>query len=544
MKFHKKILSGILTIILLASVIPIGTFSVNAISSSGSCGDNATWKISNDTLTISGSGRMYAYSSASKAPWYDYDLKKTYSKVVISSGITNVGAYAFFGCSNIGSISLPSTVRTLGEDAFFRCESLRNINLPEGIKTIPDYCFHGCLALETIKIPTSITSFGQGAFDDSGLIEFIIPNGVTAIPNGMFWGCSQLEKVTIPKSVTTIDTFAFHDCGNLSDIYYGGTKSDFNKITIDSLSNYNEGLLNATIHYQCEPGAHIYDNSCDDTCNACGFVRTPPHEYSASCDTTCNLCKNKRTVTAKHLFTDKSDRTCNNCLNVRMSGDLTGDDKINSLDGLMLLRYLNGWNVDIANTEQIDVNGDGKENSLDGLILLRYLNGWELDLLPPGDSNYSYVGDDEPPQEEPNLNDWSAAELSILKSKTDSISSTATNVLIYAANVETGVKNGSSFGIDMANSYATQTKTALANMIDNLNTIAPYINANKDIVKYTEAGERKSLKDLFNNAYALAVELYQAPLSGTMTQAAAKAYGEKTITLSTYTAGLKFVAKD
>ena len=61
-------------------------------------------------------------------------------------------------------------------------------------------------------------------------------------------------------------------------------------------------------------------------------------------------------------------------------GDLTGDDKINSLDGLMLLRHLNGWTLNIASPEAMDVNADGKVNSLDGLMLMRYLNGWKITL--------------------------------------------------------------------------------------------------------------------------------------------------------------------
>ena len=62
------------------------------------------------------------------------------------------------------------------------------------------------------------------------------------------------------------------------------------------------------------------------------------------------------------------------------AGDLTGDDKINSLDGLMLLRHLNGWTLNIASPEAMDVNADGKVNSLDGLMLMRYLNGWNITL--------------------------------------------------------------------------------------------------------------------------------------------------------------------
>ena len=29
-------------------------------------------------------------------------------------------------------------------------------------------------------------------------------------------------------------------------------------------------------------------------------------------------------------------------------GDVTGDERINSRDGLILMRYLNGWNVNLG----------------------------------------------------------------------------------------------------------------------------------------------------------------------------------------------------
>ena len=59
---------------------------------------------------------------------------------------------------------------------------------------------------------------------------------------------------------------------------------------------------------------------------------------------------------------------------------MTGDGKVNSLDGLQLMRYLNGWDLVINSPEAMDVNADGKVNSLDGLLLMRYLNGWDISL--------------------------------------------------------------------------------------------------------------------------------------------------------------------
>ena len=150
-------------------------------------------------------------------------------------------------------------------------------------------------------------------------------------------------------------------------------------------------------------GHHTYSNSCDKTCNTCGEERVIEHQYSNICDTTCNICNATR-AEIEHIFDNACDETCNGCSETRKAphiyddskdlicndcgqerppyspGDVTGDDKINSLDGLLLMRYLNGWNVNIASPEAMDVNGDGKVNSLDGLILMRYLNGWNVTL--------------------------------------------------------------------------------------------------------------------------------------------------------------------
>ena len=61
-------------------------------------------------------------------------------------------------------------------------------------------------------------------------------------------------------------------------------------------------------------------------------------------------------------------------------GDVNGDGVIDSLDGLLLMRYLNGWDVEIASPKAMDVNNDGVVDSLDGLLLMRFLNGWDVTL--------------------------------------------------------------------------------------------------------------------------------------------------------------------
>ena len=80
--------------------------------------------------------------------------------------------------------------------------------------------------------------------------EYAIPNSVTSIGSYAFFDCESLTSVTIPNSVTSIGSYAFYDCTNLANVYYSGSQSDWNKITI---GDYNECLTNAALHCSSTP---------------------------------------------------------------------------------------------------------------------------------------------------------------------------------------------------------------------------------------------------------------------------------------------------
>ncbi|MBQ9963613.1 MAG: discoidin domain-containing protein [Clostridia bacterium] len=61
-------------------------------------------------------------------------------------------------------------------------------------------------------------------------------------------------------------------------------------------------------------------------------------------------------------------------------GDVNNDGTIDTADGLLLLRYLNDWDVTVPQPEAMDVNSDGAVDAADGLLLMRYLNGWDVSL--------------------------------------------------------------------------------------------------------------------------------------------------------------------
>ena len=128
--------------------------------------------------------------------------------------------------------------------------------VPNGVISIGDVAFGGCISLTEIIIPNSVTSIGDYAFNDcTSLTEIIIPDGVTSIGEGAFWGCTSLTSITIPNSVTSIGNYSFGDSYKLEDVYYTGTKEEWDKIT---LGTSNEYLTNATIHYKQNDNTMVF----------------------------------------------------------------------------------------------------------------------------------------------------------------------------------------------------------------------------------------------------------------------------------------------
>ena len=155
--YMKKIVTLILAVV---------TSAVSLFAQSGRCGDNLTWSLYNDTLTISGNGDM------TSTGWYSY--KKSILSVVIRPGVTNIGWHAFMDCSGLTSVTIPNSVTSIGEKAFYRCESLTSI---------------------TCKASTPPTC-GSSVFDgvDQSLVIYVPEGSVQKYKNKPQW--SQFKIMT------------------------------------------------------------------------------------------------------------------------------------------------------------------------------------------------------------------------------------------------------------------------------------------------------------------------------------------------------------
>ena len=171
---------------------------------------------------------------------------------VIPKGITCIGPRAFFGCTDLASITIPDGVTKLWYEAFRGCSSLKQINIPSSVTEIGHQVVYDCEGLISITVaenntkydsrdgcnaiietasntliyacnttvmPKSITCIGPMAFSRlTGLTEIVIPDGVTSIRYNAYESCNNLTSITIPSSVTGIEFGVFNFCMNLTQV--------------------------------------------------------------------------------------------------------------------------------------------------------------------------------------------------------------------------------------------------------------------------------------------------------------------------------------
>ena len=195
------------------------------------------------------------------------------TSVTIPDSVTEIGANAFAGCTNLTSVNyigdwskltiqsgnpavqdaaneqlfdfkfilnntavivtryngtaadvtIPSCYKgkpvTAINNAAFPNSAVTSVTIPDSITSIPDAAFVNCSKLTNISIPNSVTYIGYSAFSScTSLKSITLPSSLSSISEALFFGCSQLTTIHIPDSVSLIRPYAFYNCENLKTI--------------------------------------------------------------------------------------------------------------------------------------------------------------------------------------------------------------------------------------------------------------------------------------------------------------------------------------
>ena len=193
-------------------------------------------------------GNTYSVTSISS---HTFEGCSEVTSITIPSSIKSIGSYAFSFCSSLTSITIPNAVTTIYKNTFEYCSSLISIYIHSGITSIATGAFMGCSSLQTINVDkdnenydsrdncNAIIATNSGELI-AGCMNTIIPQDLKSIADYAFYGCTGLTSVsigndkvpTVPDPVplppgsssgyntngTSIGNYAFFGCSNLASV--------------------------------------------------------------------------------------------------------------------------------------------------------------------------------------------------------------------------------------------------------------------------------------------------------------------------------------
>ena len=225
--------------------------------------------------------------------------------ITIPGNVKEIGNSAFSSCGNLESVIIDDGVKNIGSNAFSYCENLTNLTVAGSGIVIEPYAFEWCNKIKNVTAPVSVFSEinrtalktvkitdGESVKDRRfyGCVELesvILADSMTSIGILAFFNCSEMKSITIGNGVTSIGRQAFSYCYGLQDIYYAGTREQWDAITKGTEWDYGAGKQTASGSY---------------TVHFMGEETVTDFEYTLSTDGTYYICSGIGTVTDTDIF--------------------------------------------------------------------------------------------------------------------------------------------------------------------------------------------------------------------------------------------------
>ena len=292
-------------------------------------------------------------------------IKSSSGEEYIVTSIQNV-----FHASNVESVIFPSTLENLGveceltgptaaptgDGAFEDCVNITTIDLTHctNLTILQDHAFFGCTALESVYLPSNLSTIAECAFGECTSLKTIDfgENSQLKVLQGAFYNCTSLENIVIPKSVESIEggVYNFHMSNSRYEGTFTGCTNLKNIVFEDGSQLYNVGTLsyyNSTYDFQnCDSLEYNYDDEGNM------YIGTESNDYfllvglgnsSATEVTVNNACE----VIAGYVFRNTNITTVNIPTNLRglSNAAFSNIDTLVSIDlsSCSNLEYINDY---------------------------------------------------------------------------------------------------------------------------------------------------------------------------------------------------------
>lgn len=246
--------------------------------------DTPDYTIENGRLTINNEKVMLDYASASDTPWYNSRDEITY--ILTQYMVKKISSYAFADCNKVTTVQIGDDITEIGDYAFSGCTSLEKVVFAgtmakwkevqigignEALGYVNIVCSDGTITGHFPELSDSdyvlndgvLTIYTQNAVNDyvsanqtpwynlrSSITKIIVKDRVHKIGSYSFWGFSSVKEIVFEGVPSSLADSAFENCFNLQSISYNGTINNWKKIDIqnDSDSPYTSQIFVATIY--------------------------------------------------------------------------------------------------------------------------------------------------------------------------------------------------------------------------------------------------------------------------------------------------------
>ena len=112
-------------------------------------------------------------------------------------------------------------VTGIADGAFSQEDVLKYVTIPDTVTNIGAFAFFGCTSLSGVSMPAGLVTIGSQAFQHSALTKVMFGNSLLTIGEGAFDDCTNLTSIKIPDQVITLGRIAFADCSSLTNATIG-----------------------------------------------------------------------------------------------------------------------------------------------------------------------------------------------------------------------------------------------------------------------------------------------------------------------------------